>query len=151
VEALLAAIEASPPAAALRASFYAYPLVNAAHVLGAGGLVATVILLDLQLLGAFGSVEREPYARLMRRAALNLFALAIVTGLLLFSVQARDYAANPAFLAKVALLVAAIANFLMLAPAAGAGATTTRARAGAILSLAVWPAVLIAGRFIGFV
>lgn len=150
MEALLAAVEASPPAAALRASFYAYPLVNAAHVLAVGGLVASVILLDLRLLGAFAAVERQPFARLMRRAALVLFAAAVLTGAALFSVQARDYAANPAFLAKLALLAVAIGNFLLLAPAGGA-APTVVARTGAIVSLMVWPCVLVAGRFIGFV
>jgi hypothetical protein len=151
MEALLAAIEASPPAAALRVSFYAYPLVNAAHVLAVGGLVTTVILLDLRLLGAFAAVDRASFATLMRRVALALFAAAVLTGLALFSVQARDYAANPAFLLKLGLIVAALANFLLLAPPADAGAVSTRGRVGAALSLTLWPCVLAAGRFIGFV
>ena len=150
MDALLAAIEASPPAAALRASFYAYPLVNAAHVLAVGGLVLAVLLLDLRFLGAFGAVGRAPFAALMRRVALALFCLAVVTGLALFSVQARDYAANPAFLAKLVLIAAAVANFLLLAPRADAP-ISAGGRAGAGISLLLWPAVLVAGRFIGFV
>jgi hypothetical protein len=151
VDALLAAIEASPPAAALRASFYAYPLVSAVHVLGAGGLVAAVLLLDLRLLGAFSAVPRQPFMVLMRRAALSLFALAAVSGMALFTVQARDYAANPAFLAKLALVAAAALNFALLAPRHDEEHPTLRARTGAALSLLLWPCALVAGRFIGFV
>jgi hypothetical protein len=150
LQALLAAIEASAPAAALRASFYTYPLVNAAHVLAVGGLVTTVLLLDLRLLGAIRSVDPVAFVRLMRRVALLLFALAILTGLALFSVQARDYASNPAFLAKLALLAAAVANFLLLAPKQEAPPTAI-GKAAALASLILWPSALVAGRFIGFV
>jgi hypothetical protein len=151
VETLLAAVEASPPAAALRASFYAYPLASAAHVLGAGGLVATVLLLDLRVLGAFSAMPRQPFMRLMRQAALALFVLAVLSGIALFAVQARDYAANPAFLAKLALLLAAALNFALLSPRRDEERSAATARLGASLSLLLWPSVLLAGRFIGFV
>lgn len=153
MEALFAALEGSAPAAALRTSFVAYPLVNAAHILATGGLVAIVLLLDLRVLGAFSSLPREPFVRVLRGTALLAFALAVVTGIALFSVRAQDYAENPAMLAKFALLALAGLNFLAFVRLFQAGPAQERmaAKALAVLSMALWPAVLVAGRFIGFV
>jgi hypothetical protein len=147
---LLKALEDSPPAEFLKASFLAYPLVNAAHILAVGALVTTVLLMDLRLLGHFASVERGSFRRLMQRVAFTAFAAAAFTGLLLFSVRARDYAENPAFLAKLGLMVLAAANlgvFSLLERRRDAGVP----RLPIFLSLAIWPLAIIAGRFIGFI
>lgn len=150
---LLAGVERLPMVGALKASFYAYPLVNALHILAIGMLVGAVVLMDLRILGLARGVEREPFLRLMRVTAALAFAVAVLTGLALFSVRAREYAVNPAFQAKLALLVLAGLNFgafhWIAAPAAGAPCRQA-ARALAALSIGLWLAVLVAGRFIGF-
>ena len=78
--------------------------------------------------------------------------MAIVTGLWLFSVKPDEYLANQAFLWKVALLAIALANI-----AFQHWGITRRglnlgngARVSAGLSLCLWLAVLVAGRWIGF-
>jgi hypothetical protein len=153
VDAFLAALEASAFAEALRTSFVAYPLVNAFHILALGALVTAVILLDLRVLGGLRSVAGEPFIALMRRVALLAFAGAAVSGFLLFSVRPIDYAGNPAFLAKLALIGLAVLNFALLAHSGrGRGrAEAPSMRVAAVLSLVFWPAALVAGRFIGFV
>lgn len=151
---LLAAIERLPVAGALKASFYAYPLVNALHILSIGMLVGAVVLMDLRILGLARGVEREPFLHLMRVTAALAFPVAVLTGLALFSVRAGEYAANPAFQAKLALLVLAGLNFgafrRIAAPAAAGAPYPPAARALAALSIVLWLAVLVAGRFIGF-
>lgn len=146
-----AAIEASAFARALKSSFYVYPLVNAAHIAAIGALVATAVLMDLRLLGLLQSVEAAPFILLMRRAAAASFAVAVLTGLALFSVRATEYVYNPAFLVKLGLIGLAGLNLFAYRLARGrAEASTSLARVSAALSIAIWLGVLTAGRFIGF-
>lgn len=145
---LLKALEGSAVAEFLKDSFLIYPLVNAAHILAVGAVATTVLLMDLRLLGFLRSVEANAFRRLMRRTAFVAFAAAAVTGLLLFSVRARDYAENPAFLVKIGLIALAGANlaaFTLLERRSGAG------RIQVILSMLIWPLAIVAGRFIGFI
>src|SRR5690606_18967841 len=106
------------------------------------------------ILGLARGVEREPFLHLMRVTAALAFPVAALTGLTLFSVRAGEYAANPAFQAKLALLVLAGLNFRafrrIAAPAAAGAPYPPVAKALAALSIALWLAVLVAGRFIGF-
>ncbi|SRR5690606_1671313 len=147
---LLAAIEASAPVAALKSSFYVYPLVNAAHIAAVGAVVACAILMDLRLLGAFTMVEGLPFIRLMRRVAVACFCVAALTGVTLFSVRASEYVFNPAFLAKLSLIGLAGLNLLVFRLAGGSDTPAGVARISAVLSMAIWLGALTAGRFIGF-
>lgn len=146
MDAFLLAVEQSAIAGALRTSFVVYPLVNAGHIMAIGVTFATVMLIDLRVLGLFAGV---PLERVLRPVALTAFGFAVASGLALFSVQARDYAANPAFLAKLALIAVAGAN-LAAFRLVGAGRSTLPQRLSAALSLALWTGAVVAGRFIGF-
>jgi len=153
---LLSAIEQSWIAAGLRSARYTYPVVNALHILALGGLVGAIAALDLRILGAGRRVPLAPLARYLAPFAAVCLALAVTTGLLLFSVRAREYATNPAFLLKLVLVGAATlqalafsrsAAFARLRDGASPGA---RARLGAAASLLLWAAAVLAGRFIAF-
>lgn len=151
--AVLQAFEDLPPAAALRRSFVAYPLVNALHILALGALATTVALMDLRVLGRMARFEGRGFVAALRPLALAAFAVAVATGLALFSIRASEYAFNPAFLSKLALIALAGLN-LALFDAARGGASpgfSDREKLSAGLSLVLWPAIVIAGRFIGFV
>lgn len=145
---LLEGLEASALAQALKTSFVVYPLINAAHILAVGALVTTVLMMDLRLLGLLRAVEAAAFRRLMRRTAVVAFAAAAATGLLLFSVRATDYAANPAFLAKLSLIGLAGINLLVFAMLERRRKDVPHAPV--IVSMLVWPLALVAGRFIGF-
>lgn len=145
MEALLAAIEASAFARALKSSFYVYPLVNAAHVAVVGVVFASVLVMHARTAGLFAQLDRAATERHFRRVALGAFALAALTGAALFAVNAADYALNPAFRTKLVLLALAGLNL-------AAYLALPRWRpAGAVASALLWPATLVAGRFIGFV
>jgi hypothetical protein len=147
----LAPLESFGPIAALKTSFYVYPLVNALHILAIGAVVTSVLLMDLRLLGAFPTVERGPFVALLRRLALAAFVVAVASGLMLFSIRARDYAGMPVFLAKMALIALGGANFvLMTRLEAVRTAPQAAMKASAAMSMVVWIAVLVCGRFIGF-
>lgn len=139
---LAAALEATALAEALRASRWAYPLVNAGHILGLALLVGAVVPMDLRLLrGDAGATWLRPYAA----AGLGLAA---AMGVLLFVAQASDYVLSAWFKAKMAVLAVALANVaahprLVAMPAA-------RRRLAAAVSLATWPTVLVLGRMVGY-
>ena len=151
---LLAAIEQHDLVRLLKSSFYVYPIVNALHIASIGGLLTSVWLMDLRVLGWLGTLPEGPFLRLLRRVALGAFAGAVVTGLALFSVRATEYVGLPVFLAKMMLIALAGLNLLLFVlldrrrPAGTVPSTSERFVAG--LSAILWTAVLFAGRFIGF-
>ena len=134
-----------------------YILVNAAHILSIGILVGAILPLDLRLLGFFRTVRLDALGPFLARSAKTGVVLAIVTGTLLFVVRADAYAENPAFLIKLVLLGFGIANALLLhASSAWQLAITTDrtpliARSMAALSILIWTAAVVSGRWIGFV
>ena len=145
MEAIAGSIEQWDAVRALRTSFYAYPIVSALHVLGIGVLLSGVILMDLRLLGVFRALPEEPLVRLLRGVTLAGFALAVATGLTLFSVRATDYVTWPLFWLKMGLIVAAGLNLAALLWLGRAKQVFGAA------SLLLWVGVLFAGRFLGFV
>lgn len=148
----LAGIEHLALARWLKASFIAYPVVNALHIMSIGALLTSVVLMDLRICGAFRSLPHAAFIALLRRIALNAFAGALVTGSLLFSVKANTYAGMPVFLAKMALILVAGINFLALMRLrrATGGDEPAGGTVLAVLSMLLWASVLFAGRFIGF-
>jgi hypothetical protein len=154
---LLGALAASPVATALRASRVVYPVVNALHILGLGALFGAILALDLRLLGAARSIPAEPLARYLPRVAAVGLGAAVLSGLALFTVQPADYIGNRAFLLKVALVGVGTLHALSVHRsvawrrfAQSGGAAGPRLRASAALSLSIWFAAIVAGRFIAF-
>ncbi|TIL63408.1 DUF6644 family protein [Mesorhizobium sp.] len=152
MDELLAGIEQLALVRALKASFVAYPIVNALHIMSIGALLTSVWLMDLRILGAFRSLPYAAFIALLRRTAFAAFTGALVTGSLLFSVRASEYAAMPIFLTKMTLILLAGANFLVFMRRAKGGDEPADGTVTilAVLSLMLWTSVLFAGRFIGF-
>lgn len=153
----LDAIEAWPGAVLLKNSGTIYLFVNAAHILGLGLLVGGIVPLDLRLAGMFRSVPLRDVGPFLIGIARTGFVLAVATGLLLFTVNAKEYAANSAFLAKLALLAAALIVIVLqhrgpsLRAAIETGIVPGRVAVLAVLSASLWVAVVVAGRWIGFI
>ncbi|NDV88878.1 DUF2214 domain-containing protein [Aurantimonas aggregata] len=154
---LLAGLGATPLAAALRASLYAYPLVNAAHILSLAALFGSILALDLRLLGVAKALPVQPLAVLLPRVAAGGLAMAVLTGALLFLVQPVDYAANRFFLAKIGLVAIGTAHAVLVRRSRGwqvvrspLGIVTRGLRLSALASLLIWTAAIVCGRFIGF-
>ncbi|CAH1659747.1 conserved membrane hypothetical protein [Hyphomicrobiales bacterium] len=157
---MAALLEASghwPGALWLQRSGTAYLFVNAAHILGIGLLVGAILPLDLRLAGLIRGAPLAMLAPFLTRAAGFGLALALLTGAWLFTVKPLEYAANPAFLWKLGLLGLALANIAIqhrggaLAAALATERPAARVRASALASFTLWLAVLVAGRWVGFV
>lgn len=133
-----------------------YIIANASHILSLGMLLGATVILDLRLLGAFAGLPIGETARILSRIAAIALASAILTGALLFSVQPLDYAANTAFLTKLGLVALGALNALSVRRSDGWKAVLSGAppspglRLAAVLSLVIWVAAVLAGRWIGF-
>jgi hypothetical protein len=145
-----------PGAVLLQRSGTAYLLVNAAHIVGVGLLMGGILPLDLRLAGFFRGVPLTAIAPFLSRSAAIGVVLAIATGLWLFSVKPAEYLGNAAFLWKMALLAAALANVALqhrsrhYRLALAGGDLRFGVRLVACCSAVLWLAVLVAGRWIGF-
>ncbi|CAN7385360.1 DUF6644 family protein [Bosea sp. LjRoot237] len=143
-----------PGAVLLQRSGTAYLLVNAAHILGIGLLLGSILPLDLRLMGILRASALPLIGPVLIRTAACGLALALATGFWLFTVKPGEYLGNSAFLAKLGLLALALANIMLqhrgLKPVLTGGEIGLRVRLLAALSAALWLCVLIAGRWIGF-
>ena len=153
------ALEATALAGALRGSVWAYPLVNAGHILGVALLVGAMLPLDLRLLGAWQSVPLAPLWRVLTRTAGAGLGLAIVFGILLFITRATEYAASGLFLSKMVVVGVGTANALALrtlvpdavAPMRSAlEKPPVRVQLAGGISLAAWLTALTLGRLVGY-
>ncbi|HRO11673.1 hypothetical protein [Amaricoccus sp.] len=150
MQELAAAIEASELASFLRRARWTYPAVNAAHLVGIALLVGAIVPMDLRLVGLWRSdVRLETVLRLLRPVAAFGAGFAVLTGALLFTVQARDYVAMPLFAVKLTLVALGLAHALAWGDALARAPRARQRRAGA-LSLAIWLSVLVAGRMLGY-
>ncbi|WP_163578275.1 hypothetical protein [Halomonas faecis] len=149
---LLDWLAATPLAEWMRLSRWGYAAVNALHVLGIALLVGAIAALDLRLLGWRRRLPLTQAARLLQPIAATGLLLALGAGCLLFLADPADYAAMPLFQIKLSLIALALANALALNLRPGiASATPRRLRLSAALSLLLWLAILVSGRFLAFV
>ena len=153
----LAAWQGSALPTALRLSFYAYPLVNAGHIVGIALLFGAIVPLDLRLLGFWPSIPVAALSRILLPIAISGLILAVITGSLLFSVGAVKYAGLGIFQLKMLFVLAATGNALLLARVPGwrgdtPGRTGSRWRVAFAsgLSIALWLAVILCGRIIAY-
>ena len=150
LEAFWTWLELQPLAARIGESAW-FPFLESLHVLSAMFVVGTVLMADLRLLR--WSAMRYPLTIVTSEVVpwtWGAFAIATVTGIGLFITRASAYVANPAFLAKVVLLLLAGLNMAALHFVALRDAERVRLQqfAGAC-SLLVWSGVVLAGRWIG--
>ena len=107
---LWTALEATPFARAI-AGGVLFPWIESLHVLAATTVVGTIAMVDLRLLGLRSNERgvRKLISEVLPYTWTG-FAVAAVSGFLLFSSSATTYAVNPFFQAKVVLLILAGIN-----------------------------------------
>jgi hypothetical protein len=149
MDELAAALQASELATFIRRSRWTYPAISAAHLLGIALLLGAILPMDLRLLGLWRRDLRPTLVvGLLRPVAAIGAVLAVTTGLLLFTAQAKDYAALPLFWMKLTLVALGLAH--ALTHPGVATAPLARQRAAGAVSLAIWPTVLVCGRLLGY-
>ena len=147
IERALGWLQATPVAKAIRENEILFPWIESVHVLAIVLVVGTISIVDLRLLG-LASLDRA-VSRLMRDVlpyTWGAFAVAAITGALLFSSNATTYAHNFFFQGKLVLLVVAglnmaVFHFFGIGDVERWGATRQTplaAKAAGAVSLLVW-------------
>jgi predicted membrane-bound spermidine synthase len=152
MEWFLAGIEGGSVAQYLRQSRLPYAAVSGLHVLGISLLVGASLPLALRLLGLWRDIAADSLSHVLSPVAATGLILAAVTGFLLFSVRAEEYAANPLFLPKMALILAGVVSAIHAHRSGVFAGKTVRGRAklhGA-LSICAWLGALACGRLLAF-
>jgi hypothetical protein len=138
------------PFAWLGTHAYAYPLLEAAHVIGIALLVGSLALFELRVWGFGAALPIGPLARLALPLSLAGFALAATSGSLMFASQPADLLANRVFLVKLGLVALAGLNAALFHTRGGSARIDTTARLQTLLSLGLWLAVILCGRWIAY-
>jgi uncharacterized membrane protein len=114
VQSILESIEGSALAEWMRDTNPAMQVVESTHVLAAVLVLGTVLIADLRLLGI--TDPQRTFTRIGRETlplTWAAFALAVVTGSLMFTTSAQTYFGNAAFQFKALALLAAGLNMLL--------------------------------------
>lgn len=164
MQELLTALQETEIAEALRFWRWAYPIVNAGHILGIALLFGAIFPLDLRLLGLWRSIPVKLLARVLVPVAGAGLGLALVTGTLLFSVDPLKYADLALFRVKLLLIAAGAINVLVVHRSKAwkdvmGNASTASARQSLVpplrlaglVSASLWLFTILCGRFIAYV
>jgi len=156
---LFQALENTAIGMAISSSELLFPIVESLHVVALTLVVGTIAVVDLRLLGA-GAARRAASKLMDEVLPITRWAFvgAAITGGLLFSSRATVYAANPAFIAKMAVLALALVNIAYfhritmrgIAQWDTASHPPAAVKLAGALSLSGWIAVVALGRWVGF-
>lgn len=153
---LLESVSNWAPIALIRDSKYGMPAVQSFHLLGLTMLLATVVVLDLRLVGL--GLRDYGLARLARQLkpwTVGAIALVMSSGLLIFLATPGKYVDSHPFRLKMALLCGALLFHFVVLRRFTAPDSVARHRMinimVAFLSLTLWFGVGWAGRAIAFI
>ena len=148
------ALAHSPLGHAMQTSKWDFAVVEMVHLLALALLGGSVLVIDLRLLGVILEGESAwNVGRDLGRVVTGSLVVMVLSGIALLSEEAGKCYYSPAFRWKMALLAGAVLFYFTLHRSAlqqtGRGRPTTWAKMAAIISLALWLGVGIAGRAIG--
>ncbi len=144
----------TPLAYALTDSTWLFGTVEAVHVLALTLVFGSIALVDLRLVG-LAQTGRDPQALLRQWLPLTWtgFGLAAATGITMIFANPQGYFTNFFFKGKLVLLLLAGVNMLVFhfvaAPKLATPGSLAPRVSGAV-SLTVWTAIIVFGRWIGF-
>ena len=160
IDAFLKSLETTAIGLAIREGEALFPWLESIHVLAIVLVVGSIAMVDLRLLGW---ASRDRAVSRVTADVLPItwiaFAVAALTGVLMFLAKAAIYGYNLYFLLKMGFLLLAGCNMLYfhqfthrgVASWGAADNTPPRAaRVAGAVSLSVWVCIVVFGRWIGF-
>lgn len=156
---LIEALKETPFATALREADTLFPWTESVHVLSIAAVVGVISILDLRLLGVLA--HRKEIRSLMGEVlplTWIAFVIAVLSGFLMFSTNPFGYLDNWPFRIKLGLMLLAGLNVAVfhlvtsrkLALWNEGQPTPMAAKLAGAVSLCLWVAIVVFGRFIGF-
>lgn len=136
---------------ALAEHAWAYPALEALHIVGIALLLGNLVALELRVWGVAPALPLQPLARLALPLVLGGFAACVASGLLMFATRPAELLGNDAFVLKLGLLVLAGCNAAAFHARGGLQRADAMARAQSLLSLGLWLGVILGGRWIAYI
>ena len=136
--------------APLRTHPFAYPALEALHIIGIALLLGNLVLLELRVWGFGKALPAKDLARLALLLAVSGFGLAAATGLLMFATQSRELLANRAFTLKMLLLTTAACNAAWFHGRDSLAKLDGVAKLQTMASTLIWIAAIFCGRWIAY-
>ena len=127
-----------------------YRMLESLHVIGIAMLFGGLVVFELRVWGLGASISPQALARLALPVSLAGFCVAAATGLTMFISQPAELLANRMFVVKMALLMLAGLNAASFHARGGVTTLDGFARAQTLVSLGLWVAVIICGRWIAY-
>jgi hypothetical protein len=151
-------LAATPLSDAMRGSIWLYPIVEIFHIFGFVILVGAAVMFDLRVLGLSRNISVQALGRHLLPWSVSGLLLVVPAGLMMFSAHPHDFASNGVFLLKLGLIGTAGLNAALFhvgvyrsvtgwdkeTPAPGV------AKMQAMLSIALWIAVISCGRLLAY-
>ena len=132
------------------ASAYAYPLLEVAHIVGIALLVGNLVLFELRVWGFGPELPVRALAHLALRLSLAGFVLVAASGLLMFAGQPQELLDSRVFVVKMGLVLLAGLNAASFHARDGLALLDRTARVQTVVSMGLWLAVIICGRWIAY-
>jgi hypothetical protein len=129
---------------------WAYPALEALHIVGIALLLGSLVVFELRVFGFGAELPAPAVARLALPLTLAGFALAASTGSLMFASQPGELLTNRAFTIKLGLVMLAGLNAASFHARGGAARLDATARVLTLVSIGLWLAVIVCGRWIAY-
>lgn len=161
-EPVLRIVHDLPLSQFVRSAVWAYPILEMLHLIGIGLLFGPIIIFDMRVLGVIRASNPPALAGLLLPWVWTGFLINAASGLLLFASDAIEFAANPAFQAKMALICVSGLNAALFharttpehsngSARLASAAVGNASRLQAALSIITWFSVIVAGRLMAYV
>ena len=128
----------------------AYPALEVLHISGIALLVGSLVLLELRVWGFAAELPVKPLARLSLSVTLCGFGVVVASGLLMFAANPAELLTNRPFLFKMGLVQVAGLNAAWFHGRDSLLRCDALARAQTVLSMGIWLAAIICGRWIAY-
>ena len=137
---------------AIKAAMWAIPAIQTVHIIALAILFASALIIALRVMG--GGLAAEPLASVAARFLPPIgicLLLLLASGALLIIAEPDRTLPNPVFYIKMGLLLLALGVTLFLRAAARSNdAPRALHSAAAVVSLLLWAAIMVAGRYIAY-
>lgn len=157
METLLGEIQQTELAGYFRRARWGYAAVSGLHIAGIAMLFGASLPLALRLLGVAKTIPLGMASRLLSPIAAIGAALAVATGIILFSVRATEYASLTVFQVKLGVVATGLAAAILAHARHGLfldrnsdSAIRSPSPFHGAISIACWVTAIACGRLIAF-
>jgi hypothetical protein len=127
-----------------------YPALECVHIVGVALLLGNLLLLELRVWGFGRALDTQALAGLALPVSAAGFGLLALSGMTMFAAAPAELLANRMFVIKMGLVMLAGLNAAAFHARGGLHRRDRIARVQTLLSLELWLAVIICGRWIAY-